>query len=160
MSPQQETSDRLREPIRVMRGIDPGLALTMVVLVLGSFAALSIDVERTGFGIKGDEATYVAMALSVAHDGELSYEAEDIERFYRTYKTGPEGIFLKRGTEVSYQITQTFPFIKRDTQSEESKVRLFFGKAYAYSVAVAPFVRLAGLNGFLFVLMVIGNGSF
>ena len=57
MSPQQETSDRLREPIRVKRGIDPGLALTMVVLVLGSFAALSIDVVRTGFGIKGAEAT-------------------------------------------------------------------------------------------------------
>jgi len=158
MSPQQETSDRLREPIRVKRGIDPGLALTMVVLVLGSFAALSIDVVRTGFGIKGDEATYVAMALSVAHDGDLSYEAEDIERFYRTYKTGPEGIFLKRGTEVSYQITQTFPFIKRETQSEESKVRLFFGKAYAYSVAVAPFVRLAGLNGFLFFHVLLLSG--
>ena len=26
------------------------------------------------YGVKSDEATYVAMALSVAHDGDLTYE--------------------------------------------------------------------------------------
>ena len=33
--------------------------------------ARSVDVPRTGYGIKSDEATYVAMALSVAYDGDL-----------------------------------------------------------------------------------------
>ena len=54
----------------------------LLVLVVGAYAALSVDVVRTGFGIKGDEATYVAMALSAAHDGDLAFEARDLERFY------------------------------------------------------------------------------
>ena len=50
---------------------DPGLLVALALLWVGSAVALSIDVPRTGFGIKGDEATYVAMALSVAYDGDL-----------------------------------------------------------------------------------------
>ncbi len=116
----------------VRHSFDPGRLAVLLLLALGSYAALSVDVVRTGFGIKGDEATYVAMALSAAYDGDLTYQATDIERFYRLYKSGPEGIFLKRGGGSR---------IRAD--------RLYFGKSYAYSVAAAPFVRIAGLNGLL-----------
>jgi hypothetical protein len=115
-----------------VRRADPGVVASVVLLVVGCYAALSIDVVSTGYGVKGDESTYVAMALSAAYDGDLAYEARDIERFYQFYNTGPDGIFLKRGGN-----------------GREADDRLYFGKAYAYSVAAAPFVRLAGLNGFL-----------
>ena len=62
------------------RRADTGVVATVVLLVVGCYAALSVDVVRTGYGLKGDEATYVAMAFSMAHDGDLVYEARDIER--------------------------------------------------------------------------------
>ena len=43
-----------------------------VLLVVLLAAALSVDVVKTGFGIKGDEATYVSMALSLAYDHDLT----------------------------------------------------------------------------------------
>ena len=123
------------------RRTDPGVVATLVLLLVGSYAALSIDVVSTGYGVKGDESTYVAMALSAAYDGDLAYEARDIERFYQFYDTGPEGIFLKRGAN-----------------GREADDRLYFGKAYAYSVAAVPFVRLAGLNGLMLFHVVLLAG--
>jgi hypothetical protein len=112
------------------------------LLVVALAAALSVDVVKTGFGIKGDEATYVSMGLSAAYDHDLTYERRDLERFYGFFKAGPEGIFLKKG--------------KHDRRSD----RLYFGKALLYGVASAPFVRLFGLNGFLVmhVLLLFGVG--
>lgn len=114
------------------RPSDAGVVALAALLAVGCGAALSMDVVRTTYGIKGDEATYVAMALSVAYDGDLAYDAQDIERFYQFYHDGPQGIFLKQGGG--------------DQRSGE---RLYYGKAYIYSVLAAPFVRLAGLNGML-----------
>ena len=131
------------------RGVDPGRLVAILLLVVGAYVALSIDVVRTGFGIKSDEATYVAMALSVAHDGDLAFEAHDLERFYQTYNMGPEGIFLKRGTTASYRFDGVFPFVHRDTELDDRPARVYFGKSFIAPVFAAPFVRLAGLNGFL-----------
>ena len=128
---------------------NPGVLATLVVLIVGSYAALSIDVVRTGFGIKGDEATYVAMALSAAYDGDLVFEAHDLARFYRVYQAGPEGIFLKRGATASYRFDEAFPFVRRETRPDDRPERLYFGKAYISSVMAAPFVRIAGINGLL-----------
>src|SRR5437016_296284 len=72
------------------------LIISIIVILLLSVAA-TVDVVRTTYGLKGDEATYVSMALSVAYDGDLRYERKDLERFWGMYRTGPEGIFLKRG---------------------------------------------------------------
>ena len=47
-----------------VRGVDPGLLLVGLLLLAGASTALTVDVVRTGHGLKGDEATYVAMALS------------------------------------------------------------------------------------------------
>ena len=109
---------------------DLGVVTAGILLVIGCGAALSIDVVRAGYSLKGDEASYITMALSAAHDGDLAYEARDIERFYRLYNSGPEGIHLKRGG---------------DGQED----RLYIGKAFIYSLVAAPFVMLAGLNGIL-----------
>ena len=94
---------------------DPGLLAAMALLGAGSFVALSIDVPRTLLGIKGDEATYVAMALSLAHDGDLVYERRDEERFFSIYNGGPSGIYLKKGVRSSYAVNGTFPYIHRET---------------------------------------------
>ena len=118
---------------------DSGVVVTVVLLIVGCFAALSVDVYPTGYGLKGDEATYVAMALSVAHDGDLIYEAQDIKRFYQVYNSGPDGIHLKRGGDG------------RDD-------RLYFGKAFAYSLVAAPFVWLVGLNGMVFLNVLLLGG--
>lgn len=118
----------------------PAYVAAALVLIIGSCAALSIDVVRTGAGVKSDEATYVAMALSAAHDGDLVYEARDIRRFFRIYQSGPEGIFLKR------------------TSGERD--RLHFGKAFIYSLLAAPFVLVAGLNGMLLFHVVLLAGMF
>ena len=123
------------------RGTDPGLVAIGLLLLLGACTALTVDVVRTTYGVKGDEATYVAMALSVAYDGDLVYESRDIARLHQVYEGGPQGIFLKRGA-----------------RGHERYDRLYFGKAYIYSVLAAPFVRLAGLNGMLLFHVVLLAG--
>ena len=128
---------------------DPGLIAAVVLVVTGSCVALSIDVPRTLLGIKGDEATYVAMALSLAHDGDLVYERQDEERFFSLYNGGPSGIFLKKGVRSSFDVDGTFPYIHRETYPEGRNDRLYFSKAYMSSVFAAPFVWVAGLNGLL-----------
>ncbi len=111
---------------------DPALQLVLLVFAALFIAALSMNVVRTTYGIKGDEATYVAMALSIAHDGDLAYTRDDIARFYRVYGRGPDGIFLKPGQGAAAAAN-----------------RLFFAKSYLYPFFAAPFTRLAGLNGLL-----------
>ena len=136
-----QCSDEAREVAGSKIHWNPGHIAAALLLIFGSCAALSIDVVRTGFGVKGDEATYVTMALSVAYDGDLAYESRDIQRFLRIYQGGPSGIFLKRGAG------------ERDRRN-----RLYFGKAFIYSVLAAPFVRVAGLNGMLLFHVVLLAG--
>ncbi len=120
-----------------------------VLLVLGLAAALSIDVVKTGQGIKSDEATYVAMALSAAYDHDLQYERRDLERFYGIYRWGPDGIFLKRGKQMRVRADASPPFVHIRYQPDTRADRLYFGKSLVYPIVAAPFVRLLGLNGML-----------
>ena len=122
------------------RGVDPRLLAIGLLLLVAACTALTVDVVRTTYGVKGDEATYVAMAFSVAYDGDLVYESRDIARLREIYEGGPSGIFLKRGGA-------------RDAHDV-----LYFGKAYVYSVLAAPFVRIAGLNGMLLFHVVLLGG--
>jgi hypothetical protein len=133
----------------------------VILLVVGLAAALSVDVVKTGFGIKGDEATYVASGLSAAFDGDLTYERKDLERFFGLYRAGPEGIFLKRGKLLRPQLDGTPPFVHFAKRVDTRADRLFFAKALIYGVVSAPFVRLLGLNGFLVlhVLLLFAAGA-
>jgi hypothetical protein len=135
------------EPPRVShRG--PAL-VGLVLLAIAYSVARSVDVPRAGYGIKSDEATYVAMALSLAHDGNLAWERRDYERFAGLYHQGPEGIFLKRGKRLRVSVRPPFPFVHLIHRSDPDQTRLYFGKAFIYAVFAAPFVWWYGLNGML-----------
>ena len=137
---------------------DPGLVVVAVLVTVGSFVSLSLDVPRTLLGIKGDEATYVAMALSLAHDGDLVYDRQDEARFFAVYDAGPEGIYLKKGVRSSFDVDGTFPYLHRETNLQIRDDRLFFAKAYLSSVFAAPFVWVAGLNGLVWFNVVLLAG--
>lgn len=130
------------------RHLGPALVGFVALIVAGALAQ-SVDVPRTGYGLKSDEATYVAAALSVAHDGNLSFEHRDLERFAGLYHSGPDGIFLKRGKEIRLRMRAAFPFVHLARRDDPDRNRLYFGKAMVYPVLAAPFVRYLGLNGFL-----------
>jgi hypothetical protein len=123
--------------------------LAVVLLLIAAALAMSVDVVRTGYKIKGDEATYVAAALSLAFDGNLSFERRDLERFTGLYQSGPEGIFLKRGKTVRIRSKPAFPFLELVRRPDPHTDRLYFGKSLLYPVVAAPFVRIFGLNGML-----------
>ena len=140
-----------RQSAATLRPTSRGAALTAVILfIIGMAAAISVDVVRDAYDIKGDESTYVAMTLSLAHDGDLSYQRRDLERFWGIYKKGPEGIFLKRGKQFRVRLRASPPFVRVYNETPEPRSdRLYFAKAMIYAVAAAPFVRLLGMNGFL-----------
>src|ERR1051326_7038949 len=119
-----------------------------VLLTVALAAAISVDVVKAGQGVKGDEATYVSMALSLAYDHDLVYQQRDVERFWGLYRAGPEGIFLKRGKSWHVRCGGGAPWVHvRRTMGESD--RLYFSKAIVYAAVAAPFVRFLGLNGFL-----------
>jgi len=105
----------------------PALAALLLALVGAALA----PAERP-FAIKGDEATYVAMALSVGYDQDLRYTAVDLHRFEQRFGIGPVGIFLQK----------TKP---------PSSPGFVFGKPFVYPLVAAPFVRIGGLRGLLFL---------
>ncbi len=128
--------------------MSPARIVAAVLLVVLLAAALSVDVVKTNPN-KSDEATYVMMALSVAYDRDLSYQRQDLERYMGLYRWGPDGIFLKRGKQLHLRFGGGFPFVHVAKTPDRRADRLYFGKAYIYSVAAAPFVRFLGLNGML-----------
>src|SRR4030088_1045819 len=105
-----------------------------VLLVVALAAALSVDVVKTGFGLKGDEATYVSMALSLAYDHDLTYERRDLERFYGLYRSGPDGIFLKKGKQLKIRGTAEPPFVRTIKTPDKRSDRLYFAKALLYPI--------------------------
>jgi len=125
-----------------------GLVVAIVLLALLCSAALSINVVQTTYSPKGDESTYVALALSLAHDRDFTYDRKDLERFWALYRRGPEGIFLKRGSLLDLHADGQWPFLHLANRPDPLN-RLYFGKAFIYPLAVAPFVWLFGLNGML-----------
>ena len=137
----------------------PALVAFAVFVVLLS-AARSVDVPRAGYGIKSDEATYVAMALSLAYDGDLTYERRDLERFAGLYHSGPNGIFLKRGKHLRIRVGSAFPFVQLTKRDDTNPARLYYGKAFIYPVLAAPFVRAYGLNGMLIVNVLLLAAAF
>jgi hypothetical protein len=132
-----------------------------ILLIVCLAAAISVDVVKNGFGIKGDEATYVSIGLSAAYDGDLTYERRDVERFFGFYRAGPEGIFLKRGKHVGLAFDGRAPFVHLTQRDDTRADRLYFGKALLHGLLAAPFVRLFGLNGFyvLHVVLLFVAGS-
>ena len=134
-------------------------AAGFVLFVIGAALALTADTIHIGPGIggeiKGDDAVYVAAALSAAYDGNLSFERRDLERFEGLYHRGPEGIFLKRGKSLDIRASGDFPFVRVVKSPDPRTDRLYFGKALLYPIVAAPFVWAFGLNGLLLLNVVL-----
>ena len=116
-------------------------------LMLLAFAT-TIDFPKTAQGFKGDEATYYSLAHSLARDFDFTFERKDLIRVWEEFP-GPEGIFLKRGKTVEIRPSRFFPFVQRVKRDDPVRTRLYYSKAYIYPLVAAPFVVVAGTNGFL-----------
>lgn len=125
------------------------LAAVAIALVYGGLA-LSIDFARTAGTLWSDEATYLLMGQSLAKDGDLEYRKEDLDRALAEFPgLGPNGIFLKRGTDVTgIAFAAGSPFVSFGPPDPDPN-RLYYGKSFAYPLFAAPFVRLFGTRGFL-----------
>ena len=83
------------------------LSVARIVLgILGGgalLAALVVDYPTLSEGkLWSDGATYLAMSLSLARDGDLRYESRDLARFEEIYAYGPHGLFLKKSAGGFY----------------------------------------------------------
>ncbi|MCH7824030.1 MAG: hypothetical protein IH849_04455 [Acidobacteria bacterium] len=105
----------------------PILVLAVAAMTLiGLAVTMPVSMHKGAFF--SDEATYYAMAYSLAFDGDIRYQEHDLERVYdRGYTAGPSGMFLRYQAETG---------------------RMYFAKAFAYSLVAAPLVRVFGDNGF------------
>ncbi len=111
---------------RVALGVLSGLVLLV---------AVTVDLPRAADGrFWSDEATYHAMAGSLAFDGDLDFGPEDLARVRASYPGGPQGVFLKR------------------VGGDSERPRLVYAKALVYPAAAAPLVRLLGVDRGLLVL--------
>ena len=92
------TGGRTRRARRSGRG-SASLATSAVLVVLLAFA-ISVDFPRAAFGFQSDEATYYSLTHSLARDGDFAFQRQDLVRVWEEFPSGPEGIFLKRGSDV------------------------------------------------------------
>ncbi len=99
--------------------------LFLLFIVFFSFS-IDLPTSKKG-GFFSDESTYYAIIQSLAHDGDLKYERNDIIRIREEFWVGPTGLFLKKG---------------RNGQ-------LFFAKSFIYPLLAAPFYRLFDVHGIL-----------
>ena len=128
---------------------DPGVVGCLLVGVLLLALALTVDFPKAAFAFQSDEATYYSLGHSLAADFDFAFERRDLERVWREFPTGPEGIFLKKGKDISIVLTGRPPFIEWRKAPDTREDRLYYGKSYAYPLAAAPFVWAVGTNGFL-----------
>jgi len=128
----------------------PGAVLALLLLCVYGGLALSVDFPRAALGIQSDEATYYMMGYSLALDGDLTYRREDLVRVWREFPSGPSGVFLKKGRDITdWGFKRRPPFLWTTSISDPDASRYYFGKSFIYPAFAAPFVRVFGTNGFL-----------
>jgi hypothetical protein len=87
------------------------VAVTALGAVLLAWA-LTVDLPKATGAFFSDGATYYSLAHSLASDFDFQFRREDLVRVWREYPTGPEGIFLKRGRDVTgVAVGGGFPFV-------------------------------------------------
>ena len=89
----------------------PGVLLIATVGLVCVAFAVSVDFPKAAHGFKGDEATYYSLTYSIARDGDFAFQRQDLIRVWEEFP-GPEGIFLKRGGNIDFESTSSFPFIR------------------------------------------------
>lgn len=104
-------------------------ALTALLLIFLFFLGFSLFINLPAMYnnfLFADQAVYFSMGMSIAKDGDLEFSNKDLVRYYQNFVAGPQGIFLKRGTDG----------------------KIFYAKSFAYPLMAAPFVKVFGANGF------------
>ncbi|MEW6319905.1 MAG: hypothetical protein AB1635_02330 [Acidobacteriota bacterium] len=138
-----------------------GATATAAVGVVLLGWALTVDVPRATPGFFSDGSTYYMLAYSLAEDLDFEYRREDLMRVWREYPAGPEGLFLKRGRDVTgVGLSGRFPFVALESAEDPDAGRLYFGKSFIFPLAAAPFVRAFGTNGFLVLHAVLMTFAF
>lgn len=100
-------------------------AVLGVLLAALLVAAATFDRDAWPAAV-GDEATYLMQARSLAWDLDLTYSAEDFERYVRLEGMEPQGLILQKGREGG---------------------ELVYGKPFFYALWAAPFLRAAPAHG-------------
>lgn len=103
------------------------LLVLIFLFALGLSLFINIPALQKEF-LLADQATYFAITQSLAYDFDLEYsmQGQDLNRYYRIFGSGPQGIFLKKGKDG----------------------KIFFAKSFIYPLFSAPFLRVFGVNGF------------
>lgn len=99
-------------------------AICVSVLLLG----LAGTIYKLHFppGPIADEPAYVLMTQSIWHDHDLSFDRRDLERAYRIWDLGPNGLILA---------------------TPDGGKTLRYGKPFLYSLAAVPFYAVFGVPG-------------
>ena len=126
-----------------------GVAATALVAVVLLGWALSVNYSRAAYGFFSDASTYYGLGHSIATDGDFEFRREDLVRVWREFPSGPEGIFLKRGSDPDLRLDGAAPFVHWDVRPDADPARLYFAKSFLYPLFAAPFIRAFGTNGFL-----------
>ena len=122
--------------------------------------ALSVDYPHAAYGFFSDASTYYGLGHSIADDGDFEFRREDLVRVWREFPSGPEGIFLKRGSDPDVHVDGSAPFVHVEVKPDADPARLYFAKSFLYPLAAAPLVRLFGTNGFLLLHALVVVASF
>ena len=137
-------------PATAPRDYRPGVILALLLLCVYGGLAISVDFPRAALGIQSDEATYYMMGHSLALDGDLTYRRQDLMRVWREFPSGPSGVFLKKGRDITdWGFMRRPPFFWTTSVPDADPSRYYFGKSFIYAAFAAPFVRVFGTNGFL-----------
>jgi hypothetical protein len=126
-----------------------GAASTAMLAVVLLGWALTVNYPKLSYGFFSDASTYYGLGHSLADDGDFEFRREDLVRVWREFPSGPEGIFLKRGADPDLRVDGTAPFVHVDVRPDTDPTRLYFAKSFLYPLFAAPFIWLAGTNGFL-----------
>ncbi len=126
-------------------GVTATAALGVVLLAW----AITVDYTRVSVGFFSDGATYYSLAHSLASDFDFEFRRDDLVRVWREFPSGPEGIFLKRGTDLDVGVNGALPFVHVTGHPDTDTSRLYYAKSFIFPLAAAPFVFFFGTNGFL-----------
>ena len=96
---------------------EPGVVAALLLGLLLTGFALAVDFPKAAFGFQSDEASYYTLGHSLAHDLDFQYRRDDLVRVWKEFPSGPQGIFLKRGSDG----------------------QIYYAKAYIYPLLAAPF---------------------
>ena len=89
------------------------------------------------------------MGYSLALDGDLTYRREDLVRVWREFPSGPSGVFLKKGRDITdWGFMRRPPFVWTTSVPDPDPSRYYYGKSFIYPRSRRRSFAF-GTNGFL-----------